>query len=37
MFKGRDKDPCEVWSIVRPHVLLWASVSKLFVLKLFPR
>ena len=29
VLKGRDKDLCEVWSIVRPHVFLWASVSKL--------
>lgn len=30
MFRGMDMDPSKVWSLVRFHVLPWASVSKCF-------
>lgn len=28
IFRGVDKDPSEVWSLVHSHVSLWASVLK---------
>ena len=31
VFRGRDKDPYKIRSLVRFHVSPWASVSKLFV------
>lgn len=31
VFRGVDRDPNEVWSLVRFHVSLWASVSKTFL------
>ena len=30
MFRGRERDHSEVWSLIRFHVFLWASISKSF-------
>ena len=30
VFRGRDKEPCEFWSLVRFLMSLWDSVSKIF-------
>ena len=30
MFRGRDRDPCEVLSLVRFHLSLWTLIRKLF-------
>ena len=30
VFRGVERDPREVWSLVRFHVSLWSSVSKTF-------
>lgn len=31
VFRDTNRDPCEVWSLVRFHVFLGASLSKLFL------
>ena len=30
VFRGRARDPCEVWSLVKFHMSCWALVSKHF-------
>lgn len=30
VFRGVERDTCEIWSLVRYHVSLWASISKAF-------
>lgn len=29
MFRGMERDPCDVWSLVMFYVTLWASVSNI--------
>ena len=30
VFRGRERDPCEVWFLARFHVSLWALVTNTF-------
>ena len=30
VFRGRERDPCEVWPLAKFHVSLWASALKLY-------
>ena len=30
VFRGRERDPCEVWSLARFHVFLWVLILKIF-------